>query len=186
LIPAGQAEIERMPTHPPEDWPRQFTESLNAGDLDAAMEPYEPDARFVAHTGETVVGRDRIRDMLADLVCANTRLQCRVIKTVAVDDIALLYSNFEGTTADLSGTRVELRHNAIEVLRRQPDGAWKLIVGDPGGRRAGRTRARAARKNGFSPDFSSAEEIRYSAMALLIVGFGLTHNLTPSNDKAIA
>jgi hypothetical protein len=41
----------------PEDWPRLFTEHLNASDLDAVMALYEPDARFVARSGETVVGR---------------------------------------------------------------------------------------------------------------------------------
>jgi len=30
--------------------------------------------------------------------------------------------------------RFDVRYNAIEVLRQQPDGCWKLIVGDPNGR----------------------------------------------------
>jgi ketosteroid isomerase-like protein len=114
----------------PADWPRQFTENLNAGDLDAVMELYDPDARCVARTGETVVGRDRIRDMLAGLIRTNTKLQSRVM----VGDSALLYSDFEGTTVDASGTTVEAGYRAIEVLRHQPDGTWRLVVGDPNGR----------------------------------------------------
>jgi hypothetical protein len=35
---------------------------------------------------------------------------------------------------DATGKTVEARFKAIEVLRRQPDGAWTLIVGDPNGR----------------------------------------------------
>jgi ketosteroid isomerase-like protein len=35
---------------------------------------------------------------------------------------------------DTSEKTIEIRYKAIEVLRRQPDGAWKLIVGDPDGR----------------------------------------------------
>ncbi|MEA3206316.1 MAG: hypothetical protein QOG92_2011, partial [Verrucomicrobiota bacterium] len=34
---------------------------------------------------------------------------------------------------DESGKSVAIRNKAIEVLRRQPDGTWKLIVGDPNG-----------------------------------------------------
>ena len=30
----------------PEDWPRLFEQHLNAGDLDAVMALYEPEARF--------------------------------------------------------------------------------------------------------------------------------------------
>jgi ketosteroid isomerase-like protein len=57
-----------------------------------------------------------------------------VIKAITIDDVALLYIDFQGTAADLSGKTIEVRYNAMEVLRRQPDGAWKLIVRDPNGR----------------------------------------------------
>lgn len=116
-----------MSSYTPEDWPRQFTQHLNASDLEAVVALYTPDAHFVTRSGDTVVGRDRIRDVLAGLIGARTRLQSQVIQAVTVGEVALLYTDFQGTT-------VELRHKAIEVLRRQPDGTWQLIVGDPNGR----------------------------------------------------
>jgi ketosteroid isomerase-like protein len=88
----------------------------------------------VARSGATVIGRDPIREVLAGMIRSKTRLQSRVIKAVTVGDVALLYTDFQGTTADDLGTTVEIRHQAIEVLRRQNDGTWKLIVGDPNGR----------------------------------------------------
>src|SRR5262245_58114269 len=123
-----------MSSPSPDDWPGLFTKHLNAGDLEGVMELYERDARFVTRSGETLVGRDRIRDSLAGLIEAKTRLQGQVKKTVVVGDVALLYTDFEGTTVAASRNTVEARYRAIEVLRRQPDGAWKLIVGDPSGR----------------------------------------------------
>ena len=80
----------------PEDWPRLFEQHLNAGDLEAVVALYEPDARFVTRSGETIVGRDRIRDVLAGLIGTKTRLQSRVIKAVTVGDVALLYTDFAG------------------------------------------------------------------------------------------
>ena len=118
----------------PEDWPRLFTERLIAGDLDAVMELYEPGARFIARSGETLVGSDQIREPLAAMIKAKTPLHSRVIKAITAGDVAQLYTDFEGTTTDTSGKIVETRFKAIEVLRRQPDGAWKLIIGDPNGR----------------------------------------------------
>jgi len=50
------------------------------------------------------------------------------------DDVAVLYTDFHGTTMDASEKTIDVRYNAIEVLRREPDGHWKLIVGDPNGR----------------------------------------------------
>ena len=130
---AGRRTTERS-SHTPEEWPRQFTHHLNARDLEAGFALYAPDTRFVARSGETAVGRDQMCDVLAGLIGAHTRLQSRVIKAVTVGEVALLYTDFQGTTVDASGTTVAIRHKAIEVLRRQPDGTWKLIVGDPNGR----------------------------------------------------
>jgi uncharacterized protein (TIGR02246 family) len=118
----------------PEDWPRVFEQHLNAGDLDAVMMLYEPDARFVTRTGETLVGRDAIRRVLGGMIEAKTHLQSRVVTATTVGDIAQLYTDFEGTKLDESGKTVPVRNKAIEVLHRQPDGRWKLIMGDPNGR----------------------------------------------------
>jgi uncharacterized protein (TIGR02246 family) len=123
-----------MSPHQPEDWPGLFQRHLAAGDLEALVSLYEPHARFTSPSGETIVGRERIRPVLAGLIDAKTRLQSHVVKAVKVDDVAVLYTDFQGTANDPSGNAVEIRQKAIEVLRRQPDGTWKLIVGDPNGR----------------------------------------------------
>jgi uncharacterized protein (TIGR02246 family) len=133
-MPETEPSKATMLPHKPEDWPSVFEQNLNTGDLDAVMALYEPDARFVARSGETIVGRDRIRDALAAMIRSKTRLQSRAIKATTVDDVALLYTDFQGDAVDASGKTIEARYKAIEVLSRQPDGAWKLIVGDPNGR----------------------------------------------------
>ena len=120
--------------HQPEDWPRVFEQHLNAGDLDAVMALYEPEARFVTKSGHTLVGRDRIRKVLAGMIEAKTQFQSRVVRAVTVGDIAQLHTDFEGTKIDDSGNTVPVRNKAIEVLRCQPDGSWKLIMGDPNAR----------------------------------------------------
>jgi len=118
----------------PEDWPHVFQQHLNAGDLDAVMALYEPEACFVTKSGETLVGRDRIREVLESMIEAKASLHSRVLKAVTVGDVAQLYTDFEGTMKDDLGKTVAIRHKAIEVLRRQSDGTWRLIVGDPNGR----------------------------------------------------
>jgi uncharacterized protein (TIGR02246 family) len=123
-----------MSPHKPEDWPRLFERHLNAGDLEAVVALYEPNASFVPRSGETVVGRDGIRPMLAELIGSKTRLHGWVIKVVTAGDVALLYTDWQGTTVEPSNRTVEFRHKAIEIVRRQPDDTWKLIVGDPNGR----------------------------------------------------
>ena len=123
-----------MSSDKPKEWPHLFEHALNAGDLDAVVALYEPGASFVVRSGETIVGRNEICKVLASMIGAETRLQSRVVKEVIVGDVALLYTDFNGTTVDGSGKPAAIHHKAVEVLRRQPDGTWKLIVGDPNGR----------------------------------------------------
>ena len=59
----------------PEDWPSLFAQHLNAGDLEKVLSLYEPDARFVAPSGETLGGRDRIGEVIAALIRSNTKFQ---------------------------------------------------------------------------------------------------------------
>ena len=131
---ASSPAMSTISPHKPEVWPRQFVEHFNAGDLDAVMSLYEPEARFVTRSGETLVGRDAIRKVLGGLIEAKTQFQSRVVRAAIVGNIAQLYTDFEGTGVDDAGKTIPARNKAIEVLRRQPDGSWKLIMGDPNGR----------------------------------------------------
>jgi hypothetical protein len=71
----------------PEDWPSVFEKNLNTGDLDAVMTLYERDARFVARSGEILVGRDRIRELVAGLIQAKTKMKSRVVKAITLDNV---------------------------------------------------------------------------------------------------
>src|SRR5262249_26863534 len=121
LLPAPPEPTLDAPASPPGDPPPQPP--------DGKTLPQIPGYKVGA-----VLGRDRIRDVLAGLLRANTQLMSRVNRTVTIGEIALLYTDFEGTQVDASGKTLEARFKAIEVLRRQPDGTWKLVVGDPNGR----------------------------------------------------
>ena len=108
-MPETKSNQATMLPQKPENWPSLFEQNLNAGDLEAVVALYEPDARFVGRSGETVVGRDRIRDVLAGLIQSKTRLQSRVLRAITVDDVAVLYTDFNGTAIDSSGRTIEVR-----------------------------------------------------------------------------
>lgn len=119
-----------MPPHKPDEWPALFEKHIAAGDLDAAAVLYASDASFVSpNSGEVVKGRDAIRAVLSGLIEGKARLRGRVVKTVVAGDVAVLYTDWQITTAD-----GEEHSHAIEVLRRQPDSTWLLAMGDPNGR----------------------------------------------------
>lgn len=99
-----------MPARNPEDLHRLFAAALNAGDRDALMSLYAPDATLVPQPGQAVTGTAAIREAL---------------------DLALLYSSWvlRGTGPD--GTPVEMTGRGTEVARRQADGTWRLALDNP-------------------------------------------------------
>ena len=133
-MPDPKATKLMMLPHKPEDWPRLFVQHLNSDDLEVVAALYASNARFVARSGEMIIGGDRIRDMLTRMIRSETKLQCQVIKAISADDVAVLYTDFQGTAMDPSEKTIDVRYDAIEVLRRESDGYWTLIVGDSSGR----------------------------------------------------
>lgn len=122
----------------PEDWPGAFTTQLAAGELDEILALYDPAAQMLAPPqGELIVGHAAIRPVVAGLIQSRARLRSHVVRCVTTGDVAILYTDFEGALTTASGEMREIRQHAIEILRRQPDGTWKLVFGDPVGRGGG-------------------------------------------------
>jgi uncharacterized protein (TIGR02246 family) len=117
----------------PEDVDRLFGELVNAGNLDALIELYEPGASLLQADGSAAVGHAAIRAALGELLGSKPRIQ---IKTARIakgggGDLAVLYSEWLLTTAGPDGARTELSGNSVEVVRRQADGTWRFAIDDP-------------------------------------------------------
>ena len=110
-----------------------FAEALNGGDVDAAMALYEAEATFAPRPGEEVRGREAIRAALDQFVALEPRLAGEITKVVTAGDVALVTNRWrlEGTQPD--GTRVEMGGRSADVLRRAPDGGWRILIDDPWG-----------------------------------------------------
>jgi ketosteroid isomerase-like protein len=117
----------------PEDWPRAFAHHVNQGDVEAALALYADSASIVGPADRTSTGIDAIRARLIELVRTTARMEGRVVRSVRSDGIAMLYTDWDRTARDAPAPRIE-QHRAIEILRQEADGTWRLIIGDPDGR----------------------------------------------------
>jgi uncharacterized protein (TIGR02246 family) len=122
-----------MKARAPEDVDRLFGELVNAGDLDALIDLYEPGASLVQPDGSAAVGPAAIRAALGELLGSKPRIQ---IKTARIakgggGDLAVLYSEWRIATTGPDGARAELEGKSVEVVRRQADGSWKFAIDDP-------------------------------------------------------
>lgn len=121
-----------MPAQSPEELDQLFEKALNAGDLDALVALYEPQAVFVSEPGQTVTGTAAIREVLNAFVSLKPKITVDVQTLGQLDNIALTSAKWEMAGTGPDGQPVEMRGRSMEVCRRQADGTWLFIIDDPG------------------------------------------------------
>ena len=117
----------------PEEVIELVAQSLNRGDVDAAITLYESEAAFVPQPGEEVAGLEAIRDALQQFAALKPLLRGEITKVLIAGDVALVQNRWqlEGTGPD--GSPVEMRGHSTDVLRRAPDDQWRILIDDPWG-----------------------------------------------------
>jgi uncharacterized protein (TIGR02246 family) len=117
----------------PEQTVQLFARYLNTGDLDAALALYEPHATLVPEPGVEVSGLDAIRTALEGFFALRPELTGDIQQVLRADDTALVVNAWKlfGTLPD--GTPVRQGGTSADVLRRQPDGQWLLLIDAPWG-----------------------------------------------------
>ena len=122
-----------MRTDNPEQVIELFTTALNSGQVDAAIALYEPEATFAPRPGEQVQGLKEIRSALEQFVALEPRLRGEITKVMTADDVALVQNRWQLDGRQPDGTPIEMGGHSTDVLRRAPDGSWRILIDDPWG-----------------------------------------------------
>ncbi|MDF1552958.1 MAG: SgcJ/EcaC family oxidoreductase [Deferrisomatales bacterium] len=110
-------------------------EIIDTGDLDAALELYEPDAVFVVSPGHVVTGHAAIREVLQGMIAAGATGRLEGVTAVRSADGAVAFTRAKGSSTGPGpdGKPVTTHFHSIEVVRKQPDGTWRIAIDDPSG-----------------------------------------------------
>jgi uncharacterized protein (TIGR02246 family) len=114
-----------MPATNPEEICRLFQQYMAEGDLESALSVYDPDAVFLNQSRDVSKGREGLRQELAPLAAMKVRFDFQVKQVIETGDIALMHTEWT-----VSGPE-PMKVYAIEVARRQQDGSWRWLIGDP-------------------------------------------------------
>jgi uncharacterized protein (TIGR02246 family) len=126
-----------MPASEPEQMHRLFEEAFNAGDLEALMALYEPDATLVPQPGAVAEGPDAIRGSLRWFLDRGGRITLDTKLVLRVGDLAYLSNRWSLTGATMpDGSPAELGAVTAEVARRQADGSWLYVIDNAWGDQA--------------------------------------------------
>jgi uncharacterized protein (TIGR02246 family) len=106
----------------PEDLARIWVELANAGDAEGLAELYESDAVMAFPIGNTIVGREAIRQAFEEMLKKQSHYEMEEsLPTLRHGDLAL--------TATIPADHSTGRY---QVARRQPDGTWLRILHSSG------------------------------------------------------
>lgn len=117
----------------PEELLRQVTESINNKDLETFVSLYEPEASFIDESGENINGTEKIREKMKSFMDMNGKLESSMRKTISAGNIVLAYSDWTFKASGPDGTPVNLGGTAIDVLRKQSDNSWLVVIDNPWG-----------------------------------------------------
>jgi ketosteroid isomerase-like protein len=118
-------EGETMRANTPEEICNLFKQYMGDGNLEALLDIYDHEAVFLGESGETSMGKPQIREQLAPLAAAKAVFDFDIKQVIRSRDIALMHTHWK-----VSSPQPRFVY-AIEVARRQPDGSWCWLIGDP-------------------------------------------------------
>jgi ketosteroid isomerase-like protein len=111
-----------------------FAEAFNAGDVDALLALYEPDAPLVAHTGDVLSDPPSRRAYAEGFFAISPKIKLTTAKIIENGNLALVYSPWTITGTEPDGTTIEMAGDSVVVLRLQPDRTWRFAIDNPGWR----------------------------------------------------
>ena len=117
-----------MPATSPEQIHTLFEEAFNAGDLDALLALYEPDAVLIPEPGVVVHGVDQIGPALQGFLDVGGTMKLDTKEVITVGDLAYLMNRWSLTATNEDGSPFEMGAVTGEVARRQPDGSWLYVI----------------------------------------------------------
>lgn len=119
----------RSPAEVHELFARYFT----AGDLDALLSLYEPNATLLPLGQAPVSGLEEIRAAMTGFLESGPTMNLTVKKLIEAGDIALLISDWALSGVDSDGHTFERSGRTSDVARKQADGSWLLVIDVPYG-----------------------------------------------------
>ena len=116
----------------PEDNNAEFAEGFNAGDGEALMALYDPQAKFVMPTGDVVEGVEAIGQVLEGFFALKPHIDIRTERVLRLGDTAISNGLWTVTGTAPDGTALEMTGRDTIILREQADGTWRMLLDDPG------------------------------------------------------
>lgn len=117
----------------PEETVEALYQAINAGDLEAVVSFYEPGAVLQAAPEQTAQGSAALKEALHGFMRSKPTLTLESHKVVAAGDVALSLRKWRLQATDPQGSPIDMRGTSTDVLRKQTEGTWRIVIDNPWG-----------------------------------------------------
>ena len=117
----------------PIDTVNQLVQAINRRDAESALGLYEPDAVLVIQPGQVARGAVQLREALAGFAALEPTLESETQHVIQAGDVALYLGRWTLRGTDPTGQPLIMGGESTDILRRQPDGEWRIAVDNPWG-----------------------------------------------------
>ncbi|MEO8485397.1 MAG: nuclear transport factor 2 family protein [Betaproteobacteria bacterium] len=122
-----------MSARTPEEMHTLFQRHFRAADMNALLSLYEPESVLVPQPGHVARGHAAIRESLAAFLGMKGTFSMQPTRAIHAGDIAIAFAKWTLDAKGPDGSPVHLEGETSDVVRRQPDGRWLLVIDCPFG-----------------------------------------------------
>ena len=111
-----------------------YVRAFNSGDIETTVACYESAGCFVSKSGRVARGAAELREVYRITFASKPTMQVDISKLVpAGEDLALIIGEWTTRAETSSGETKVLSGTFADIVRKQPDGTWKLVLDNPQG-----------------------------------------------------
>jgi ketosteroid isomerase-like protein len=117
----------------PVETTNKLVEAMNRQEIDKALALYDSSATMVMEGGKLANGLKAIRTELEGFISLKPILTIESQKCIESGDVALICSKWKLTGSTTEGQAIQMGGVSSDVLRRQTDGRWLIVIDNPWG-----------------------------------------------------
>ena len=118
-----------------EDAHSSLAAAYNTGDLATVLSMYDVNGIIVAEPGSAVSGKEKFEAAVKGILSIKGKMEIKTVYCLQSGDVAVGRS--EWSIKD--GNEIKVAAKGVEVMKRQVDGAWKVLIDHAFGAEAGLT-----------------------------------------------
>jgi uncharacterized protein (TIGR02246 family) len=107
-----------------EDVHSALAAAFNTGDLNTVLQVYDSSGVIVAEPGNPVAGKEKFETAVKAILAIKGKMEIKTVYCLQTGDIAVGRSVWSIT----EGAETKVSAKGVEVMKRQADGTWRVII----------------------------------------------------------